>query len=143
MISHHRLFDFLSLTNSSFLTADMILLCTKKLYFIRDSHASFHCLFGAPLSHLASFTPTKPHLYFDNYFALSHINIHMFNSNSSLLLTINRKTEYRIRSVTKFLFYILQNSVLRRADNFVELCHPILKSQYEMPVEALQLWKFV
>jgi hypothetical protein len=45
MFRHRRLFsimyDILSLTNSTLLSADMILLCTKNLYPIHDSHSSF------------------------------------------------------------------------------------------------------
>jgi hypothetical protein len=45
MIWHQRtlsvMYDILSLTNSTVLTADMILLCTKRLYLIHDSHFPF------------------------------------------------------------------------------------------------------
>jgi hypothetical protein len=46
MIWHQRplsiMYDILSLTNWTLLTADMILLCSKNLYLIHDSHFLFH-----------------------------------------------------------------------------------------------------
>jgi hypothetical protein len=36
------MYDILLLTNFTLLTADMILLCTKNLYVIHDSHSPFH-----------------------------------------------------------------------------------------------------
>jgi hypothetical protein len=45
MIWHQRplisMYDILSLTNSTLLTADMILLCTRNLYLIHDSYSPF------------------------------------------------------------------------------------------------------
>jgi hypothetical protein len=62
----------MTFTNSTLLTADMILLCTKTLYPIHGSHSPFnqnvYSLAGAvPLpSHLTSCTPTKSNLYLDS-----------------------------------------------------------------------------
>jgi hypothetical protein len=36
------MYDILSLTNSTLLTVDMILLCTKNVYLIHGSHFTFH-----------------------------------------------------------------------------------------------------
>jgi hypothetical protein len=80
VISHQRplsnMYDILSLTNSTLLTVDTILLCKKKiLYLIHDSHSTFHRkmyinLLGSVslLSHLTPSTPTKSNLYFNIYF---------------------------------------------------------------------------
>jgi hypothetical protein len=58
------MYDILSLTNSTLLTADMILLCTKTLYPIHGSHSPAGTV---PLpSHLISCTPTKSNLYLDS-----------------------------------------------------------------------------
>jgi hypothetical protein len=77
VISHQRpfsfMYDILSLTNCTHLNADTILLCTKNLNLIYDSHSPFHIqmyvysLAGSvpPLSHLTSCSPTKSNLYFD------------------------------------------------------------------------------
>jgi hypothetical protein len=64
--------DILSLTNSTLLTADMILLCTKTLYPVHGSHSPFHtkCVFPTgevPLSpYPTSCTPTISNLYRDS-----------------------------------------------------------------------------
>jgi hypothetical protein len=61
------IYDILSL-NSTLLTADMILLCTKTLYPIHGSHSPYHSPAGSvPLpSHLTSCPPTKFNLYLDS-----------------------------------------------------------------------------
>jgi hypothetical protein len=53
--SEQRYHTILSLTNSTLLTADMILLCTKNLYLIRESHSAFGrkmCILQLVLCHL-------------------------------------------------------------------------------------------
>jgi hypothetical protein len=55
------MYDILSLTNSTLLTADMILLCTKKnLYPIHGSHSPFHRKMCIPLLVWCHFPPIWP-----------------------------------------------------------------------------------
>jgi hypothetical protein len=65
------MYEILSLTNSTLLTADMILLSIKSLYPMHGSHSPFHRKRCSPVgsvpppSHLTSYTPSKLNLYLD------------------------------------------------------------------------------
>ena len=69
------IYDFLSLKNSTILTADTIRWCNKILFPIDYFRFLFHrkniilCLTVPPLSHLTSCTPTKSNLYLANSLA--------------------------------------------------------------------------
>jgi hypothetical protein len=67
MIWHQRplsiMYDILSLTNSTLLTADTILLCTKNLYLFHDSHSLFHrkmCILPQVRCHRPPIWPALP-----------------------------------------------------------------------------------
>jgi hypothetical protein len=70
MPSHQRpliiVYKILSLTNSTLLTGDMVLLCMKTLYLIHNSESS---LCRKMYIHLLVGSPTKSNLYVDISFA--------------------------------------------------------------------------
>jgi hypothetical protein len=66
-ISLSIMYDILSLTNSTLLTADKIILCTKKnMYLVHDSHSPFYrkmCFLPQIRCHCPPIFPTLTNLY--------------------------------------------------------------------------------
>jgi hypothetical protein len=62
------MYDILSLTNATLLTADMMFLCKENLYPAHDSHSPFHTKMYILLLVQCHRTPTKSNLYFDSSF---------------------------------------------------------------------------